>query len=143
MTDDSYALHELVAQDDMYSIEAYFFVRDALGFASDSLELEKNFQHGNELIETNEEHHLSGQQLCQAIREYALGQFGYMTRIVLKNWGVHTTSDFGNIVYNMIEIGLMKKSPNDQRSHFDNVYDFKDVFDSQFQISGSSATGRV
>ncbi len=143
MTDDSYALHELVAQDKRYSIEAYFFVRDALGYASDSLELKKTFQHGAETIESNEEHHLTGQQLCEAIREYALSQFGYMTRIVLKNWGVQATSDFGEIVYNMIEIGLMKKSPKDHRSHFDNVYEFKDVFDSQFQISGTSATGRV
>ena len=143
MTDDTFALHQLVARDNRYAVEAYFFVRDALGYASDSLQLNSNFQHGSDLIETAEEHHLTGQQLCQSIREYALGQFGYMTRIVLKNWGVSTTSDFGEIVYNMIEIGLMKKSPKDDRSHFNDVYDFEDVFDSQFEISNSSATRRV
>ena len=66
-----------------------------------------------------------------------------MARIVLKNWGVRSTSCFGDIVYNMIEIGLMKKSDQDKRSHFDDVYDFEAEFDQRFQICNSLAQRRV
>ena len=87
MADETLALHQLVARDERYPIEAYFFVRDALSYASDSLELNNQFHQESELYDSPQEHHLTGQQLCEAIREYALNQFGYMARIVLKNWG--------------------------------------------------------
>ena len=132
MADETLALHQLVAQDERYPIEAYFFVRDALSYASDSLELNNQFHQESELYDSPQEHHLTGQQLCEAIREYALNQFGYMARIVLKNWGLRPLLAFGDIVYNMIEIGLMKKSEKDQREHFDGVYEFASVFDDQF-----------
>ncbi len=83
------------------------------------------------------ERHLTGQQLCDAIRMYALNQFGLMTRTVWGSWGVSSTSDFGEIVYNMINAGMMKKSANDRRSHFDDVYDFEDVFNRNFRICNS------
>lgn len=143
MAEETFALHQLVARDCRYPIEAYFFVRDALSYAADSMELSNQYHHDSEIYETAEEHHLTGQQLCEAIREFALNQFGYMARIVLKYWGIEVTSSFGDIVYNMIEIGLMKKSDYDQRSHFDNVYDFESAFDQQFQICNSLAHRRV
>lgn len=115
------------------------FVRDALAYAADSMELSNQYHHDSQLMESAEEHHLTGQELCESIREYAICQFGYMARIVLKNWGVESTSGFGDLVYNMIDIGLMKKSPRDRRGHFDGVYDFEDVFDNQFQICSSMA----
>ncbi len=142
MADETFALHQLVAQDRRYPIEAYFFVRDALSYASDSVELSNQYHHDSEVYQPSEEHHLTGQQLCEAIREFALNQFGYMARIVLKNWGIEETTSFGDIVYNMIDIGLMKKSDYDQRSHFDNVYKFQTAFDEQFQICSSSLAHR-
>ena len=84
--------------------------------------------------EGEEEKHLTGQQLCEAIRRYAQEQFGYMAVVVLKSWGITTTSDFGEIVYNMISIGQMRKSPNDRREHFDDVYDFGEAFQKNFKI---------
>ena len=107
------------------------------------MELSNQYHHESEVYHTAEEHHLTGQQLSEAIREFALNQFGYMARIVLKNWGIESTSCFGDIVYNMIEIGLMKKSDQDRRSHFDNVYKFEAAFDEQFQICSSVPQRRV
>lgn len=143
MADETFALHQLVARDRRYPIEAYFFVRDALSYASDSMELSNQYHHESEVYHTAEEHHLTGQQLCEAIREFSLNQFGYMSRIVLKNWGIESTSCFGDIVYNMIEIGLMKKSDRDRRSHFNDVYEFSAAFDDQFQICSSAPQRRV
>ncbi|QEG20843.1 Minf_1886 family protein [Mariniblastus fucicola] len=143
MADETFALHQLVARDRRYPIEAYFFVRDALSYAADSMELSNQYRHETEVYESAEEHHLTGQQLCEAIREFALNQFGLMARIVLKNWGIVSTSCFGDIVYNMIEIGLMKKSDQDRRSHFNDVYEFEPAFDEQFEICSSLVKRRV
>ncbi len=57
-----------------------------------------------------------------------------MAKSVLEQWGIRSTQDFGSIVYNMIEIGLMRNSPDDRREHFDNVYDFHEVFIEQFRF---------
>ena len=78
--------------------------------------------------------HLTGQQLCQGIREYALEQYGLMAKIVLNSWGIRSTGDFGEIVYNLIAIGSMKKSPSDRREDFDNVYDFDEAFRQNFRM---------
>ncbi len=79
--------------------------------------------------------HLTGQQLCEAIRQLALEQFGLMARVVLHSWGVHVTGDFGEIVYNLIDIGLMKKSETDRREDFNDVFDFEEAFERQFKIT--------
>ena len=61
-----------------------------------------------------------------------------MARAVLENWGITLTQHFGDIVYNMIDVGLMKKSPRDSRAHFDDVYDFKSVFETDFELTSGS-----
>ena len=81
------------------------------------------------------ERHLTGQQLCEAIRQYALEQYGYMAQCVLNSWGVHTTSDFGEIVFNLIGIGQMRKTSDDKREDFDNVFDFEEGLRQSFKIT--------
>ena len=58
-----------------------------------------------------------------------------MAQVVLKNWGITRTGDFGEIVYNLINIRMMKKSPADRREDFDDVYDFNQAFREDFRIS--------
>lgn len=81
------------------------------------------------------ERHLTGQELCEGIREFALEQYGFMAKVVLNSWGVQTTGDFGEIVYNMIRVGLMKKSKSDRREDFNDVFDFEDAFQRNFRIA--------
>jgi uncharacterized repeat protein (TIGR04138 family) len=81
------------------------------------------------------EKHLTGQQLCEAIQQYAVEQYGYMAKVVLNSWGVRSTSDFGDIVYNLIDVGLMKKSESDRREDFNNVYEFDEAFLERFRIT--------
>lgn len=150
MSDESYALYHLVNQDSRYPIEAYQFVREALGFATDSMELGAGGYDASLEIDSidavthlaRRERHLTGQQLCEAIRQYALSQFGYMAKLVLKNWNIDQTRCFGDIVYNMIDAGIMKKSSNDKRSHFDDVYQFDEVFQIGFDMCDSLAQRR-
>ena len=140
---------QLVQQDPRYPLDAYVFVREALTYASDSLELGaqadecESLPHESASYQACRERHLTGQQLCEAIRHYALNQFGYMAKIVLKNWGITRTQCFGDIVYNMIGAGIMKKSSYDKRSHFDDVYDFNEVFETSYEICDTLATRRT
>ena len=85
--------------------------------------------------EEAEERHVSGQELCEAIRRFALEQFGYMSQTVLSNWGIRSTGDFGEIVFNLIRIGQMRKTPGDSREDFDDVYDFDTAFKQEFKIT--------
>jgi uncharacterized repeat protein (TIGR04138 family) len=80
------------------------------------------------------ERHMTGQQLCEAIRQYALEQFGLMAKAVLNSWGVHNTGDIGNIVFNLIEIGQMRKTKQDTREDFENVFDFDTALVRDFKI---------
>ena len=128
MSDKIHPIIELLQQDVRYHIEAYQFVREALAYAQETLKMPAQGAEG--------EHHITGQQLCEAIRQYAVEQYGYMALTVLNNWGVHRTGDFGEIVYNLIRIKHMKKSESDRREDFDDVYDFAGAFEPVFELSG-------
>lgn len=129
------AILKLVKEDPRYTLEAYDFVRRALSFAQDELIMSGDQPpKEDEDLEDDEERHLTGQQLCDAIRRFALDQYGYMARVVLKTWGITKTDDFGEIVYNMIRVEQMRKSPSDRREHFNDVYDFQEAFDDSFRI---------
>lgn len=145
MPEENFLIYQAVSQDCRYPVEAYQFIREAMAFADDTLELnEYSFDSGSSedpIAVQSQERHLTGQQLCEAIRHYSMNQFGYMARIVLKNWGIESTSHFGDIVYNMIDAGIMKKSTRDRRFHFDDIFSF-DLLESDFEINGSAAPRR-
>lgn len=146
MTEATHRIFKLLQDDPRYKLEAYQFVREALSYAHEVLELggsetvdvapdESGARPGQSTLER----HLTGQQLCEAIRQYAQEQYGYMAKVVLNSWGLHSTGDFGNIVYNLIGIGLMKKSKTDRREDFDDVFEFDEALQEHFQISRPDA----
>jgi uncharacterized repeat protein (TIGR04138 family) len=144
MPESIHPLVQLLRNDPRFKVEAYQFVRDALAYSQEVLEM--GTETPTDLTEEEEsdvnspriEAHLTGQQLCEGIRQYALSEYGLLAKTVLNSWGVHTTSDFGDIVYNLIDIGLMKKSKTDRREDFDDVYDFDTAFRQQFSIERPS-----
>jgi len=123
---------QLLERDTRYKLEAYQFVREALAYAQDELGMAQ--RPARRPRGQSAEAHLTGQQLCEAVRRLALEQFGLMARVVLNSWGIRSTSDFGEIVYNLIDIGMMKKSASDRREDFDDVFDFVEAFDRGFKI---------
>ncbi|MFH1269384.1 MAG: Minf_1886 family protein [Planctomycetota bacterium] len=144
MLDPSRAIARLLKEDKRYKFDAYVFVFEALNFAQDELQLgtettsEPSEVSGVEEEESGSvERHVSGQQLCEAIRQYALRQYGYMAKTVLNSWGVLATGDFGEIVFNLIRIGQMRKTKEDRREDFDDVYDFETAFLGEFKITPS------
>jgi uncharacterized repeat protein (TIGR04138 family) len=141
MLDPSRAILRLVREDPRYKFDAYLFVFEALNFAQEELGMgteipsEPSAAAGEEDDEAEPvERHVSGQQLCEAIRQFALSQYGYMAKAVLNSWGISTTSDFGEIVFNLIRIGQMRKTRHDRREDFDGVYDFDTALVEQFKI---------
>lgn len=134
-------IYALLQEDPRYSLDAYYFVQDGLGYAQDELQLgEKLPTEPGETSDSEGEKiddHLSGQQLCWAIQKLAIREYGRMARIVLDRLGIRSTSDIGEIVYNMIRIGEMRKSKTDRREDFDDVYDFEQVFDRDFKFEST------
>lgn len=126
---------ELLRQDRRYKLEAYEFVFEALRFGHESLGMGTPESEGGAAApEEGEEpeRHLTPRELCEAIRLYAIEQYGQMARHVLESWGIHTTGDFGEIVFNLISIGKMRKTDRDRREDFDDVFDLQTDLQAQF-----------
>lgn len=131
-------IRSLLESDRRYRLEAYQFVQDSLLFAQRVMRM------GNERMTEDASHqagggpllenHLTGQELCAALRLRAIDQFGYLAKEVLNGWGVRSTSDFGEIVYNLIQAKCFKKSKSDRREDFDAVYDFEEAFRVRYRI---------
>ena len=119
---------QLLRDDQRYKAEAYQFVGEALNYAQETRQDESPPQEKTES-------HLTGQQLCDVIRLYALEQYGLLAQSVLNSWGVFETSDFGEIVYNLIRIGRMKKSDDDRREDFNEVYAFDVALNQGFRFT--------
>ncbi len=111
-------LDGIISRDPRYTNDAYGFVRAGLDFTVRSLENQR---------------HVSGQELLKGIREFTLKEFGPMAKTVLNGWGIMCTEDIGEIVFNMVETGLLGKTDEDNRADFANGYDFDKAFRDPFR----------
>jgi len=115
-------VEQLYTQDPRFARDAYHFTREALDFTQKLISRENK----------GTVRHVTGQELLEGIRQYALQQYGPMTVTVLDDWGIKNCRDFGEIVFNMVENGLLAKTPKDTREDFQNGYDFIDAFHKPF-----------
>ena len=76
--------------------------------------------------------HISGDELARGCRDLAVEQFGLTARPALAHWGIERTEDFGRIVFQLIEMGLLMKQESDTEADFDRVYDFEEAFDGAY-----------
>ena len=111
-------LEQIAKEDSRYCISAIRFVYEGLGYTAKNVATEPK--------------HVSGQTLCQGLKELAVEKWGRLAMLVLNHWGLKTTSDFGEIVYLMIRHEWMSAQPTDSIDDFNDVYDFKTVFKDQF-----------
>ncbi len=116
-------LENILATDSRYHRDAYLFIREALDFTQKQIVKDNRGQ----------VRHVTGQELLNGIKQLALQQFGPMTATVFEEWGVKNCRDFGEIVFNMVEIGLLAKTEKDSREDFQNGYDFEDAFRKPFR----------
>ena len=121
--DFSEVIRTILKDDPRYRRGAYYFLRQALDYSL------KEMHKRGELDKTN---HLSGPQLLEGIRLFAIDQYGPMARSVLEHWGVNNCRDFGNIVFNLVACRVLGKTDNDSPEDFDGGYDFKAAFEAPF-----------
>ena len=128
-------------EDPRFDRKAYDFVR--LGLDHTVKELRKK-----DAARADKSRHVSGAELLDGLRVYALDQFGPLTKTVLNAWGVTRCTDFGDIVFNLIEYSVFSKTESDRREDFADLYDFDAAFVKPFQPArrprtngGPSATG--
>jgi len=111
-------VENIYAKDCRYREEAYVFVMEALAYT------QKKFKRPK---------HVKGEEMLKGMRELLLDQFGPMTMTVLGHWGIRSTEDFGNIVFNLVENRVLSKTPDDSIEEFRNGYDFGEAFESGYR----------
>jgi uncharacterized repeat protein (TIGR04138 family) len=100
-----------------YDEQAYLFVLSALEYTQSRLDARR---------------HITASELAESCRSLALERFGLMSRIVLERWGLFSTSDIGEIVYTLVELGFLVKQPTDTKEEFADIYDFETAFDREY-----------
>lgn len=112
-------------EDDRFEKRAYDFVRHGLDHTVKELR-KKDAGRGGRTF------HVSGPELLQGLRIYALEQYGPLAKTVLNSWGVKRCRDFGDIVFNLIEYSVFSKTDNDRREDFSDIYTFEEAFEQPF-----------
>ncbi len=126
--DINWAWHEL-REAGPYLPAAYAFVQEGLRrTCSVRLGMSGDGRMRNEGLEAIQSSHVSGQELCIGLRDYAVECFGPLAPVVLRHWGVKRTEDFGRIVFAMIDAGLLRKTADDSMEDFVGVFDFDEAF---------------
>jgi uncharacterized repeat protein (TIGR04138 family) len=125
------ALDSIVRSDPRYQRDAYVFLRDALDFTTKQQKKAKG----------TTVRHVTGPELLDGLRQYALKEFGPMVMTVFDSWGVHSSADIGNMVFNLIGAGIFGKTEEDSIEDFRNVYDFEEVFVKPFAPEKTAAHG--
>lgn len=115
------AVDQLIQTNPRYTREAYEFLRDALDYTVKTRK--------RQLGETG---HVTGQQLCEGARQFALKQYGPMVPTVFEYWGITKTDDFGEMVWNLVGLGVFGKTERDSKKDFHAVYTFHDAFVAPF-----------
>jgi uncharacterized repeat protein (TIGR04138 family) len=126
------SVDEIVKLDERYDREAYYFVREGLDF---TIKMLKKDSRGTG-------RHVTGQELLDGLRRYALDEFGPMARTVLNYWGVNRCEDFGRIVFCMVDKGILGKTEQDTPSDFKGGYDFDEAFVKPYQPSPRTRSHR-
>ena len=106
-------LLELIRKDRRYPLQAYIFVFEALSHTVEKI---------------GERRHITGRELLEGIKELALKHFGGLTKLVFSQWNVGSTEDFGEIVFNLVDAGLMGRTELDSKDDFKDGYNFDEVF---------------
>jgi uncharacterized repeat protein (TIGR04138 family) len=115
----------VLARDSRYSIHAYAFVFEAIAYTK------KLRAKARRAVPR----HVTGQQLCEGACALALAHYGLLAKVVLRQWGIRSTSDLGEIVYNLIASGDLEKTPSDSRSDFDGVFDLEQALTREFKLA--------
>lgn len=120
------AVDKIVNEDPRYAPEAYEFISKAVVFTMLNLGRDKSANH-----------HVTGKELLEGFRQYAIQEFGPMAGEILKSWGLTDSTSVGNVVFNLVSRQLLGKSENDTISDFKDGFDFEKAFSEPFRTDYS------
>lgn len=112
------SLEKVLTDDPRYDREAYLFLRDALDY---TIKLRKRQK-------SEISRHVTGQELLEGVRRYAIEQFGPMVPTVFETWNINESLDVGRMVFNLIGAGIFGKTENDSMDDFRDGFDFHEAF---------------
>lgn len=121
-------VEQIRKEDPRFDRRAYFFLRHGL----DHTVKDMRKRQGERMQQSQ---HVSGGELLDGLKDYALEQFGPMAKMVLNEWGVTRCLDFGDMVFNLIDYNIFSKNEKDKREDFAERFDFEDAFVKPFQAS--------
>jgi len=130
---------DLIRKDDpRYAKRAYFFLREALDYT-----VKKIRKAEREAGRRRASSHVTGQELLEGIRDYALRQYGPMAYLLLREWGINRCMDFGEMVYQLIDYGVFSKTESDRKEDFADIYTFEDAFLKPFEPKNKSRVAEL
>jgi len=110
------------ATDGRYSREAYAFVMEALDAT---------------VRRAGERRHVSGGELIRGAIHHARQRYGMLAWDVLRRWGIVGAGDIGDIVFQLIDAGILSRREEDSRADFDDPVDFRVALEEQYFSGGS------
>lgn len=113
-------------EDSRFDRRAYDFVRLSLDHTVKDLRKK-------DAVRAEKSRHVTGPELLEGLKSYALDQFGPLAKTVLNTWGIRRCRDFGDIVFNLIEYNVFSKTDNDRREDFSDIFEFDEAFVKPFQ----------
>jgi uncharacterized repeat protein (TIGR04138 family) len=118
-----HALQEAVSKDNRYDVEAYLLVCQAVGYTCEKL---------------GERRHITGPELLDGLCDLAVERFGYLAPTVLDHWGVTQTGDIGEIVFNLIDVELLSRRPEDSKEDFHDLFDLPASLRERYHIDADA-----
>ncbi len=127
------AVERLTERDPRYHAEGYRFLREALDFTVKLFEKPA----------TGAARHVTARELLEGVRKFALQEYGPMARRVLAHWGIRRTEDIGQMVFRLVEMGVLGRTENDRIEDFNNGYDFETAFAAPYRAPARASRRRA
>ena len=121
-------LRRIFKKDPRFAINAYLFVQESLDVAVKTV-LRKHPRKG--ALPTN----VTAADWLDGFREHALAEFGPLAHFVMKEWGVRSTDDVGEIVEHLVKAGVISRQPGDSYEQFKGVFSFEEAFDAPYRVN--------
>jgi len=127
----------VLARDARYTLQAYEFIFEVIEHAKRQKQARARPKSRPRSASTAR--HVTPRQLCMACRDLALKHYGMMALHVLRQWGITSTYDLGEIVFNLIASGDLEKTSSDSRADFNQVFDFEAVLQRDYVVAVDDA----
>ena len=122
----------ILKRDKRFDPHAYFFLKDALDYTLKRIAESNGGQARN----------VSGPELLEGCRDYALEQFGPMASTLMTEWSIRKCQDLGDMVFLLIEEQVFGKQDSDKQEDFSEIFDFQASLITPFLPTRKTALAR-